>query len=259
MKRKELCEIVSQNEIAENIFEMTVTGELTNEITSPGQFIHIKTAESTDPLLRRPISISSYDKEKQQITMIYRKQGKGTALLAEKTAGMKIDLLGPLGNGFPVDETAAGETALLVGGGIGVPPLYELSRQLKEKGAKVIHVLGFQTESAVFYEPEFTAIGDTYIATADGTHGSKGFVTDIIEDKGLTFDALYSCGPLPMLKALEQRFPGQKLFLSLEQRMGCGIGACFACVCKTAGDPAGTSYKKVCSDGPVFRSGEVIL
>jgi dihydroorotate dehydrogenase electron transfer subunit len=259
MKRKELCKVISQKEIAEDIYELTISGGFILDIESPGQFVQIKVASSHDPLLRRPISISSYDKDKQQLTMIYRKDGRGTSLLAEKEAGMEIDVLGPLGKGFSVDEASVGETALLVGGGIGVPPLFELSKQLKAKGVKVIHVLGFQTESVVFYEQEFLTNGETYIATVDGTHGTKGFVTDVIEDRGIEFDVLYSCGPLPMLKALEQKFPNKKVFLSLEERMGCGIGACFACVCKTKDDPEGTAYKKVCSDGPVFRAGEVVL
>lgn len=259
MKRKEICKVISQKEIAKDIFELTIKGELTGEIQSPGQFVHIKVTNSHDPLLRRPISISSFNKNNGEMTMIYRKDGRGTSLLAEKEAGMEIDILGPLGNGFPVNEARMGDTALLVGGGIGVPPLYELSNQLKAMGVKVVHVLGFQTESVVFYEQEFSENGETYIATVDGTHGTKGFVTDIIEAHNLEFDVLYSCGPLPMLRALEQRFPDKKVFLSLEERMGCGIGACFACVCKTQDDPHGTSYKKVCSDGPVFRAGEVML
>lgn len=259
MKKKVLGKVISQSEIAADIFELTVQGEMAAEIASPGQFIHIKVADSTDPLLRRPISISAYDKDKQQITMIYRRQGRGTDLLAGKKAGMEIDLLGPLGNGFPVAEASSGDTALLVGGGIGVPPLYELSRQLNAKGVKVIHVLGFKTEAAVFYEREFSIISDTYVVTEDGTRGSKGFVTDVIDEQRLEFDVLYACGPTPMLRALEQRYPDKKVFLSLEQRMGCGIGACYACVCKTTADPAGASYKKVCSDGPVFRAGEVVL
>jgi dihydroorotate dehydrogenase electron transfer subunit len=146
---------------------------------------------------------------------------------------------------------------LLVGGGIGVPPLYELSKQLKAKGVKVIHVLGFQTSSAVFYENEFLKNGETFITTVDGSYGTKGFVTDVSKD--LIFDTIYACGPTPMLKALEQAYPDKKVYLSLEERMGCGIGACFACVCKRADDPNGVSYKKVCSDGPVFRAGEVVL
>lgn len=257
MIRKEFGRIISQKEIAADIFELTIEAELVSEIAAPGQFVHIRVAAGLDPLLRRPISISSVDTEKSQLTMIYRREGKGTTLLADMKPGMELDLLGPLGNGFPVEEMRVGETALLVGGGIGVPPLYELSKQLAAEGVNVIHVLGFQTESAVFYEREFLKNGETYVTTADGTYGAKGFVTDIIKD--LQFDCIYACGPTPMLKALEQRYPDNKLFLSLEERMGCGIGACFACVCKMADDPAGVSYKKVCSDGPVFRAGEVVI
>ena len=191
--------------------------------------------------------------------MIYRKQGRGTSLLAQKQPGDEVDVLGPLGNGFPVHATRKGETALLVGGGIGVPPLYELSRQLVQEGVNVIHVLGFQSRSAVFYEEQFSRLGDTYVTTADGSCGTKGFVTDVIADEQLTFDCLYSCGPTPMLKALETEYYNKRVYLSLEERMGCGIGACFACVCHTADDKDGHTYKKVCSDGPVFKAGEVIL
>ncbi|NRD78812.1 dihydroorotate dehydrogenase electron transfer subunit [Bacillus sp. BRMEA1] len=256
MIKKELCQIINQREIAADIFELTVEAKFVQEITEPGQFVHIRVADS-DPLLRRPISISSYNKSSNQLTMIYRREGKGTTKLAELSADKKLDILGPLGNGFPVDEVSKGETALLVGGGIGVPPLYELSNQLKAKGVKVIHVLGFQTESAVFYEQEFLKNGETYVTTVDGSFGTKGFVTDIM--KNLAFDCIYTCGPTPMLRAIEQMFTDKKVFLSLEERMGCGVGACFACVCKQADDPAGVSYKKVCSDGPVFRAGEVLI
>lgn len=257
MMKKEICKIISQKELAENIFELTVEAKFTAEIKAPGQFVHIRVRNSLTPLLRRPISISSFDCVKSQFTMIYRKEGEGTSLLAEMTPGMMLDILGPLGNGFPVEEVSIGETALLVGGGIGVPPLYELSKQLKAKGVKVIHVLGFQTESAVFYEQEFLENGETYVTTVDGSYGKQGFVTDTIKD--LSFDCLYTCGPTPMLRAIEKSVIDKKVFLSLEERMGCGIGACFACVCRTGDDPTGVSYKKVCSDGPVFRAGEVLV
>ncbi|WHY02318.1 dihydroorotate dehydrogenase electron transfer subunit [Neobacillus sp. DY30] len=257
MIKKELCKIISQKEIAKDIFELTVEANFVNEIHAPGQFVHIRVAKGLDPLLRRPISISSFDKKNSQFTMIYRKEGKGTTLLAENGPGMLLDILGPLGNGFPVNEVNTGQTALLVGGGIGVPPLYELSKQLTARGVKVIHVLGFQTESAVFYEDEFLEYGDTYITTVDGSYGKKGFVTDIIKD--LQFDCLYTCGPTPMLKAIENGYSNKKVFLSLEERMGCGVGACFACVCKTSNEHEDVSYKKVCSDGPVFRAGEVVI
>ena len=191
--------------------------------------------------------------------MIYRAEGKGTTLLSKKKTGDKLDILGPLGHGFPVNEAKQGETALLVGGGIGVPPLYELSQQLVNHGVKVVHVLGFQSENAVFYEKEFASLGKTYVATVDGSYGHKGFVTNVIDSKGIAFDRLYSCGPTPMLSTLAHEYKHKKVYLSLEERMGCGIGACFACVCHTADNPNGHTYKKVCSDGPVFKAGEVVL
>lgn len=258
MMNKEFCTVISQTEIADSIYELTLKGELVNNMEEPGQFVHIKVSGSTDPLLRRPISIARIDHSKKEFTIIYRKQGKGTAILAEKKLGDQVDVLGPLGHGFPLAETSQGETALLVGGGIGVPPLYELSHQLVKKGVKVIHVLGFQTKSAVFYEAKYAELGETYVATVDGTIGTKGFVTDVITGRNLQFDTLYACGPTAMLKALEVNYKDKKVFLSLEERMACGIGACFACVCHT-GDENSHTYKKVCSDGPVFRAGEVIL
>ena len=257
--KKEQLTVVKQNGIAQSIFELTLEGELVSEMKQPGQFVHLKVSDSFEPLLRRPISICSIDRSKKQFTMIYRAEGRGTKLLSKKTTGDLVDVLAPLGNGFPIEEAKEGETALLVGGGIGVPPLYELSKQLVKKGVKVIHVLGFQTKAASFYEEKFKTLGDTYIATVDGTLGTEGFVTNVIENEQLTFDILYSCGPIPMLKALETKYHDKKLFLSLEERMGCGIGACFACVCQTKDGRPGYNYKKVCSDGPVFRAGEVIL
>lgn len=259
MINKEQCTVVDQHEIAASIYELTLQGELTLEMGEPGQFVHLKVSNAIDPLLRRPISISRIDKQNKQFTLIYRKDGRGTSLLSEKKAGDIVDVLGPLGHGFPIDETNEGETALLIGGGIGVPPLYELSRQLVNKGVKVIHILGFQSENVVFYEGALSEFGKTYVATVDGSYGSQGFVTDVISNEGINFDTLYACGPTPMLKALESNFPNKKVFLSLEERMACGIGACYACVCHTKTEQNSHSYKKVCSDGPVFRAGEVII
>ena len=256
---KELLTITQHEQIADNIFEIVVEGDLTNKMTNPGQFVHVKVGRGIDPLLRRPISICDIDLQKQQLTMLYRAGGKGTQILSERTIGELVDVMGPLGNGFPVNEAKTGETALLVGGGIGVPPLYYLSKQLKENGVDVYHVLGFQSAKDVFYEEKFNQLGPTYITTVDGSYGMKGFVTDAIDHNNVEFDILYSCGPNPMLKALENRYIGKRAFLSLEERMGCGIGACFACVCHLQNDPTGTSYKKICSDGPVFPIGEVIL
>lgn len=259
MIRQEQCKVISQIKLAENIYELTLQGELVHEMKEPGQFVHLKISEGYDPMLRRPISIAEISPDQSQFKMIYRAEGRGTTLLSEKRPGDYADVLGPLGNGFPISEAGRGDTALLVGGGIGVPPLYELSKKLVNRGVKVIHVLGFQAADAVFYEEKFALLGETYLATADGSAGTKGFVTDVINGLNIDFDVLYSCGPTPMLKALEHQFPHKKVFLSLEERMGCGIGACFACVCHTGDDPEGYSYKKVCSDGPVFKAGEVVL
>lgn len=259
MMQKQNMIVVNQKEIAKNIYELVLQGTLVQQMNEPGQFVHIKVAEGIAPLLRRPISICNVDQEKNEFTMLYRAEGQGTKTLATRKQGEMVDVLGPLGHGFPVEEAEAGQTALLVGGGIGVPPLYELSQRLVAKGVRVIHILGFQTKDVVFYEEKFTELGDTYVATVDGTHGTKGFVTDVIDNYGIDFDILYSCGPLAMLRALEGRYKEKKAYISLEERMGCGIGACFACVCHLQEDPSGHSYKKVCSDGPVFPIGEVVL
>lgn len=259
MMQKQNMIVVNQKEIAKNIYELVLQGTLVQQMNEPGQFVHIKVAEGIAPLLRRPISICNVDQEKNEFTMLYRAEGQGTKTLATRKQGELVDVLGPLGHGFPVEEAEAGQTALLVGGGIGVPPLYELSQRLVAKGVRVIHILGFQTKDVVFYEEKFVELGDTYVATVDGTHGTKGFVTDVIDNYGIDFDILYSCGPLAMLRALEGRYKEKKAYISLEERMGCGIGACFACVCHLQEDPSGHSYKKVCSDGPVFPIGEVVL
>lgn len=250
--------VKAQRQLAQGIYEMKLCGKLVGEINSPGQFVHIRVADSYEPLLRRPISIASISKELNEMTIIYRAEGRGTSLLSQKREGDEVDVLGPLGNGFPVEETAPGETAILIGGGIGVPPLYELSKQLTAKGVKCVHVLGFQTADVAFYEEEFKQLGDTYIATVDGSLGTKGFVTNVMEQFDEEFATYYSCGPMPMLNAVQTAFVGKKGFLSFEQRMGCGIGACFACVCQTT-DQMDKAYVKVCSDGPVFPAGVVSI
>lgn len=260
MIKNECMTVKSQKQIAAAIFELTLSGELVTAMDQPGQFVHLKANDQLDPLLRRPISICSINQDRKEFTMIYRADGKGTKQLSKKKVHETIDVLGPLGNGFPVEEASFGETVLLVGGGIGVPPLYELSKRLKSAGVNVIHILGFQTKQAVFYEAEFAVLGETYIATADGSYGVHGYVTDVITSLENSFTTIYSCGPTMMLRAIEKEYGAdKKVFLSLEERMGCGIGACFACVCHTADDPDGFSYKKVCSDGPVFRAGEVVI
>lgn len=254
MIRQERMHIVRQQEIAKSIFELTLQGDLTSEMDEPGQFVHVRVADSFEPLLRRPISIASIDKEAGQFTMIYRAEGRGTGLLSHKKPGDELDVLGPLGHGFGVEE--AQRKAYLIGGGIGVPPLYELARQLNARGIETVHILGFESKHAVFYEEKFKALGDTHIATVDGSHGTQGFVTHILNELPMDFETYYSCGPTAMLEAVQWAYPQKKGFLSYEQRMGCGIGACFACVCRTTRSE--TDYVKVCSDGPVFPAGVVI-
>lgn len=250
--------VTSQKELAKNIFEMKLQGKLVDEISAPGQFVHIRVTSGFDHLLRRPISIASIDRDRQEMTIIYRAEGDGTQRLSMKEAGQTVDVLGPLGNGFPVEETVKGETAYLIGGGIGVPPLYELSKQLTAKGVRCVHILGFQSADLVFYEDQFSELGDTHLVTVDGTHGARGFVTNVLSSLDDQFATFYSCGPMPMLEAVQKMYEHKKGFLSFEQRMGCGIGACFACVCKTT-EQAATDYIKVCSDGPVFPAGVVAL
>lgn len=255
---QDVMTVTSQKEIAKNIFEMKMQGSLVGEITSPGQFVHVRVSDGFDMLLRRPISVAEIDRENNELTIIYRAEGDGTGSLAKKVAGDQVDVLGPLGNGFPLAETNAGETAYLIGGGIGVPPLYELSKQLTAKGVKCVHILGFQSADVVFYEEEFSALGDTHIVTVDGTKGTAGFVTNVMENLGDDFATYYSCGPMPMLNAVQKMYTEKKGFLSFEERMGCGVGACFACVCKTT-EAIEADYIKVCSDGPVFPAGVVAL
>lgn len=258
MIRQERMRVVKHKEIAHNIFEMTLIGQLVHDMKSPGQFVHIRVSDSYEPLLRRPISIASIDRDTLEFTIIYRAEGRGTTLLSIKKPGEEVDVLGPLGNGFPVQEAEVGETVVLVGGGIGVPPLYELSKKLVKKGVIPIHVLGFQTADVVFYEEEFNQLGETHIVTVDGTLGHQGFVTNVLETISDKFSMYYACGPTAMLGALQKMIPEKKGFLSFEERMGCGLGACFACVCKTT-DQVDVDYVKVCSDGPVFPAGVVQL
>lgn len=255
---QDIMVVQSHKELAHNIYELKLTGKLAKEINSPGQFVHVRVSDSYDMLLRRPISIASINEEANEITLLYRAEGEGTKALSKKREGDKVDVLGPLGNGFPIEETSAGETAFLIGGGIGVPPLYELSKQLTAKGVKCVHILGFQSENVVFYEEEFKALGETHIVTVDGSAGAQGFVTNVMEKLGSNFATYYSCGPMAMLNAVQEAYEGKNGFLSFEQRMGCGVGACFACVCETT-DKSDKAYIKVCSDGPVFPAGVVAI
>lgn len=233
----------SNVKIAKNVYEMRLKGDLSG-IAAAGQFVNLKV---DDCYLRRPISVC--DKDGDTLTLVYKVVGKGTKILSEYQKGKIIDALTGLGNGF--DVYASGKQPLLVGGGVGVPPLYYLCRQLKDKGAKPIVVLGFNTVEEVFYRQKFVETGaEVYIATADGSVGAKGFVTDVA--KNLDYDYFYACGPMPMFYALEKIVKTSGEY-SFEERMGCGFGACMGCSCKTK-----YGAKRICKDGPVLKREEVI-
>ncbi len=235
--------ITSNKKIARDIFKMTLAGD-TSAITAPGQFVNIKLDGF---FLRRPISVC--DCVGENLTLIYKTVGNGTEQMSRMKNGDELDLLTGLGNGY--NTRTSGDSPLLVGGGVGVPPMYMLCKKLVAEGKKVTVVLGFNSKDDVFYEDEFRALGaDVHIATADGTYGTKGFVTDVIKNLQYTF--FYTCGPEPMFRAMHKmmKTPGQ---YSFEERMGCGFGACMGCSCKTL-----TGNKRICKEGPVMESEEII-
>lgn len=250
----QLATAIAKVKIADNIYELVLNTDLKKYTLRPGQFVHVRVSRSTEHVLRRPISISNINPEKNEITLTFRAEGPGTQKLAEITSGDTVDVLMPLGNGYDIDTAEAGGHVLIVGGGIGVPPLYELAKQLHQRGVKTTHILGFNSKKDVFYEDAFNAFGETYVATADGTYGTRGFVTDVIENIGTDFDKFYACGPKVMLKVLDETMPMDG-FISLEERMGCGFGVCYACVCETTTG----EQVKICTDGPVFEKGAVVL
>lgn len=245
MYKKGTYRIVENTPLTSNIYRMVIEGD-TQWITRPGQFVNI---EIEGLYLRRPISICDYSES--TITLIYKVVGRGTEVMSRMPIGQTLDVLTGLGNGFNPDIEC--KAPLLVGGGVGVPPLYRLAKDLISRGRKVSVVLGFNTAAEVFYADEFRTLGaDVYVSTADGSLGVKGFVTDAIRESEIEFDYFYSCGPLPMLKALCQacETPGE---LSFEERMGCGFGACMGCSCKTL-----TGNKRICKEGPVMKREEII-
>lgn len=257
--KQEMMTIVSQRLLAPMIYEMTLQGDLVTAMTLPGQFLHVKVPQS-DLLLRRPISISQIDQKRKECVIIYRVEGQGTAHFSDLVTGDKLDVMGPLGNGFPIDDVKPGEKILVIGGGIGIPPLYELSRQLKAKGAEVINLHGFRSVEQLFYQAEFQALGKLGIATEDGSYGTKGYIFDILDNHFNEWqpDAVYACGANGLLKAVDQRFNDHsRAYLSLEARMACGMGACYACVCDKASQVS--ENIRICKEGPVVKTGEVVL
>ena len=258
--KQEMMEIVNQVELAPRIFEMTLKGELTQEMVTPGQFIHIRVPRE-DLLLRRPISLAEINHDNQTCKIIYRVEGDGTRAFSHCQLGDKLDCLGPLGNGFDISMIEEEDVVYVIGGGIGVPPLYELGRRLKEKGANIYFLNGFASKDVMYYEKEFSELGSLFIATDDGSYGTHGHVGMLIDDvskKTTKPKAVYACGAPGLLKAVESTFSNHPhVYLSMEERMACGVGACYACVCQSKKDP--NVNKKVCDEGPIFKAGEVII
>ena len=249
--KQTILEIQSNEQIAKNVYRMQLCGDTAGIL--PGQFVNIRVQGQ---FLRRPISVCDVTEVKGErleakgmLTIIYKVVGVGTEAMSHLPVGTQLDVLTVLGNGY--DLSKAGNAPLLVGGGVGVPPMYMLARQLREAGKKVRVILGFNTKDEVFYEEEFRALGcDVTVTTVDGSHGVKGFVTNALDGKQSYY---YTCGPLPMIKALIQA-AGTNGEVSMEERMGCGFGACMGCTIQTTQGP-----KRVCKEGPVFAASELLL
>ena len=240
--KQRLFEIQSNEQIARSVYRMQLCGDTAGIL--PGQFVNIRVQGQ---FLRRPISVCNITDG--ILTIIYKVVGVGTEAMSHLPIGTKLDILTVLGNGY--DLTKAGDAPLLVGGGVGVPPMYMLARQLREMGKAVRVILGFNTKDEVFYEEEFRALGcDVTVTTVDGSHGVKGFVTNALDGQQSYY---YTCGPLPMIKALLQA-AGTNGEVSMEERMGCGFGACIGCTIQTTQGP-----KRVCKEGPVFPAEILIL
>ena len=241
--KQSIFEIKENRALTDSVYLMRLLGD-TSDITAPGQFVNVKLDGF---FLRRPISVC--DSENGILTLIYKVVGHGTEYMSRLSVGDKLDILTGLGNGY--DLSSAGDAPLLVGGGVGVPPLYKLARELTKMGKSVTVILGFNTKNEVFYKDEFEALGaKVIVATVDGSEGVRGFVTDAM--KGLDYSYFYSCGPEPMLKALYKasQTDGE---MSFEERMGCGFGACMGCSCKTV-----TGNKRICKEGPVLKKEDII-
>lgn len=258
-KKKEQAKVLSQEMLADGIYSLWIETEAART-ARPGQFVSVYTADASK-LLPRPISICEIDKENGRLRVVYRVTGPktGTEEFSKLKAGDIIPVIGPLGNGFPY-EKAEGKKVFLMGGGIGVPPILELAKQMDCEKKQI--VVGYR-DAQTFLKEEFEQSGELYISTEDGSVGTKGNVMDAIRENALEADMIYACGPTPMLRAIKQYAEenGIECYISLEERMACGIGACLACVCKSKDIDAHSQVhnKRVCKDGPVFLSTEVEL
>lgn len=256
-RKKEAAAVFSQEQLAEGIFSMWLHTEAAKE-AKPGQFISMYTNDGSK-LLPRPISICEADKEKDRLRVVYRVTGEatGTEQFSQMKAGDSLAVIAPLGNGFPYKK-AEGKRAFLMGGGIGVPPILELAKQMNCKKKQI--VVGYR-DAHTFLKEEFEKNGEVYISTEDGSVGTKGNVMDAVRENALEADIIYACGPMPMLRAIKAYAAekGIECYISLEERMACGIGACLGCVCKSVEKDAHSNVhnKRICKDGPVFLSTEV--
>ena len=241
--KQSIFTIIENIPLTDTVYRMVLEGD-TSAITAPGQFVNLKLEGL---YLRRPISVC--DLEGDKLTIVYKAVGKGTEQMSRMQAGESVDILTGLGNGY--DLSLSGDKPVLLGGGVGVPPMYLLANKLLKQGKKVSVILGFNTKSEIFYEQEFKNLGcDVTVTTVDGSYGTKGFVTTALETMDYTY--FYTCGPEPMLKAVYKasNTSGQ---MSFEKRMGCGFGACMGCSCKTL-----TGYKRICKEGPVMKKEEIL-
>ena len=237
-----IFKIISNTPLTDSVYKMELAGCC--EDCVPGGFVNIALSGK---FLRRPISVC--DVSDGVLTIIYKVVGDGTKQMSEMSSGEELDILTGLGNGY--DLADAGENPLLIGGGVGVPPMYLLAKRLIAEGKKVSVILGFNTKDEIFYEEEFKNLGaDVFVTTVDGSYGIRGFVTDAMDSVDYTY--VYTCGPEPMLRAVH-RTAKTSAQLSFEERMGCGFGACMGCSCKTL-----TGYKRICKDGPVMRKEEIL-
>lgn len=253
-KKKIKATVVSQNEIAEQIYDMWLETDLAKE-AHPGQFVAVY-PKNAATLLPRPISICEADKQRNRLRLVYRVAGSGTKEFSGYQAGDSIFILGILGNGFPLDK-AKGKTVFLMGGGIGIPPMLQLAKELD---AEKQIVVGYRNRELFLCE-DLKQYGNIYVATEDGSAGSKGNVMDAIQENKLQADVIMACGPMPMLRAIKKYAEenGIEAYISLEERMACGVGACLGCVCKTkeVDHHSHVHNARICTDGPVFEAREV--
>lgn len=256
-KKKVTAAVVSNREIAPGIYDMRIGTELAGEALA-GQFVGVYPKDKST-LLPRPISICETDREKMQLRIVFRIAGKGTEEFAAYRAGDEAELLGILGNGFPIKGTE-GRKVVLLGGGIGIPPMVELAKELSQQGANVTAIAGYR-DSQLFLKEDLEKYAEVYIATEDGSAGTRGNVLTVMEEKGLETDLLMACGPMPMLRAVKgySERKGIRAYISLEERMACGVGACLGCVCRTKETDPHSHVKnaRICTDGPVFDAADV--